>query len=50
MYQLTSDIELGRKFSVNSKKYIREVVAKHPDQKNLGEIMIKICNKRNQSY
>jgi glycosyltransferase involved in cell wall biosynthesis len=46
MYQLSTNIELGKKFSPNSKKYIREVILNQAHKFTFEGLISNLINKK----
>jgi L-malate glycosyltransferase len=46
MYKLSSDTEIGKRFSINSRNYIKEVVMKQQNYDDLKRIFLEYANKK----
>jgi L-malate glycosyltransferase len=46
MYQLSTDVELRKKFSMNSRKYIKEIINGQSDYNLLEELMLEMYSKK----
>jgi L-malate glycosyltransferase len=46
MYQLSTDIELGKKFSINSKKYINDAILSQAKKHTMEALILECVNKK----